>query len=210
MPKRCRGGLDRRPRQPAEPEEESMNEDQAPAPLSQPRVDVVAFCSACGQNDPSMFSRRMLERRGRHGERTRRCRSCIEDGRVAEPEAPVFLPSSVLHSSVNPAAKARVVIPSRWEAAEAAHEESVQKYLASKNLKRPRTEQEEWHKSATFTALSCAGDNPKRKKESKSSRTEDCEHAVSSARPSVEPRKAPSSAFNDLLSHIGAFKSLYH
>eukprot|EP00928_Gymnodinium_smaydae_P041702 TRINITY_DN28187_c0_g1_i1.p1 TRINITY_DN28187_c0_g1~~TRINITY_DN28187_c0_g1_i1.p1 ORF type:complete len:273 (-),score=37.38 TRINITY_DN28187_c0_g1_i1:186-1004(-) len=38
---------------------------------------VPVVCTSCGEEDPSAFSRRMLNRRGRFGERTRLCRSCV-------------------------------------------------------------------------------------------------------------------------------------
>ena len=54
-------------------EEEPVGEDCA----RNQKLDMVAFCVTCGCNDASQFSNRMLNLRGRFGERTRRCRACV-------------------------------------------------------------------------------------------------------------------------------------
>ena len=50
----------------------------------EPEIDMVAFCVSCGTNDPSVFSKRMLHKRGRHGDRVRRCRACVNAAEQAE------------------------------------------------------------------------------------------------------------------------------
>ena len=37
-------------------------------------------CVACGTTDAKAFSHRMIKRRGRHGDRTRRCLACVASG----------------------------------------------------------------------------------------------------------------------------------
>ena len=41
-------------------------------------IDVA--CVACGTTDAKAFSHRMIKRRGRHGDRTRRCLACVASG----------------------------------------------------------------------------------------------------------------------------------
>ena len=41
-------------------------------------------CVSCGAEDASAFSKRMLNKRGRHGDRVRRCRACVEAALAAE------------------------------------------------------------------------------------------------------------------------------
>jgi hypothetical protein len=45
------------------------------------------LCVCCGTTEPGAFSHRMLKRRGRHGERTRRCLVCVE--KDAQPDKQV-------------------------------------------------------------------------------------------------------------------------
>lgn len=95
-------------------------------------VDVNAFCTACGVNDKAAFSNRMLyQKRGRHGERTRRCMECVENGHFATSDSSdaVFRPASVLHSCVSQLPAAAPA--DRWAAAEAAREESARLYMAA-------------------------------------------------------------------------------
>ena len=66
-----------------EPESESEVEEEHEAE-SAPHVDLVAFCVSCSTNDPAAFSKRMLNKRGRHGDRVRRCRACVEAALAAE------------------------------------------------------------------------------------------------------------------------------
>ena len=40
-------------------------------------AQVQVECVRCGTSEPGAFSRRMINRRGRHGERSRRCRACV-------------------------------------------------------------------------------------------------------------------------------------
>lgn len=96
------------------------------------KVDVNAFCTACGVNDPAAFSNRMLyQKRGRHGERTRRCMQCVEKGHFATSDSSdaVFRPASVLHSCVSQLPAAAPA--DRWAAAELAREESARLYMAA-------------------------------------------------------------------------------
>lgn len=69
-----------------EPESESEVEEEHEAE-SAPHVDLVAFCVSCSTNDPAAFSKRMLNKRGRHGDRVRRCRACVSAAEEAEREA---------------------------------------------------------------------------------------------------------------------------
>ncbi|KAL3894434.1 MAG: hypothetical protein SGPRY_013810, partial [Prymnesium sp.] len=41
-------------------------------------------CTSCGETDPAMFSSRMINKRGRHGDRVRRCRACVETSQSLE------------------------------------------------------------------------------------------------------------------------------
>ena len=41
------------------------------------RADLTAYCMACGSTDAGAFSARMLNKRGRHGDRMRRCKQCV-------------------------------------------------------------------------------------------------------------------------------------
>lgn len=130
--KRRAPGVDRRPRtrDAEEQVQEEAEDEPPPAREREPPVDVVAFCSACGTNDASLFSKRMLERRGRHGDRTRRCRECIEGGHFGDSngQPDIFVPTSVLHSAL--AVKSTASAPSRWEAAEEAAKQSARSYKA--------------------------------------------------------------------------------
>ena len=42
-------------------------------------VDNLAMCVSCHTVDPDRFSQRMLHKRGRHGDRERRCRQCTAE-----------------------------------------------------------------------------------------------------------------------------------
>jgi len=132
MPKRR--GVDRRPRQPTTVEE-LEDQEEVQHIEREPKVDsFVAYCVACGTNDANAFSNRMLERRGRHGDRTRRCKDCTKVGALGEQVAEatdIFVPTSVLHSAVAEQGKATSAAPSRWEAAEAAREQIARSYAAA-------------------------------------------------------------------------------
>jgi hypothetical protein len=110
MPSKRSRGIDRRviPRVEEEPaEEETVGESEERT--STPKLDMVAFCVTCGCNDASLFSKRMLNLRGRFGERTRRCRACVA---AQEPGT------------------AKPAIISRWEAAQAVQLKSAQGWKA--------------------------------------------------------------------------------
>ena len=47
------------------------------------------FCVTCHTTDPDAFSTRMLNKRGRHGERVRRCRACVAAAEEEEHKAAV-------------------------------------------------------------------------------------------------------------------------
>ena len=47
-------------------------------------VDLAAFCNSCHTTDPAAFSQRMLHKRGRHGDRVRRCRACVAAAEATE------------------------------------------------------------------------------------------------------------------------------
>lgn len=51
-------------------------------PSDEEADDVLCIC--CGTTEPGAFSHRMRKRRGRHGERTRRCLACVE--KEAQPD----------------------------------------------------------------------------------------------------------------------------
>jgi hypothetical protein len=65
-------------------EEETEEQNNAAASEQEVSIDIVAFCTACGINDPAAFSKRMLHKRGRHGERIRRCRACVSAAEASE------------------------------------------------------------------------------------------------------------------------------
>ena len=111
-----------------EREEQDEEASKAPEPPP-PEVDVIAFCSSCGTNDARQFSKRMLERRGRHGDRTRRCMACVDAGHFPQ-AAPTdaFMPTSVLSSAVRD--KVERTASSRWAAAEADRERRARDYAA--------------------------------------------------------------------------------
>ena len=110
MPKRNRS-IDRRPQRKEEPPEEGEDNGNAEdlTPDRRAPVDVVAFCAACGCNDPAEFSKRMLQRQGRFGERTRRCKACVA---ASEAEGQT---SQKLSSE----------IADKWEAAQAKQRQSA-------------------------------------------------------------------------------------
>lgn len=85
MPKRKRS-IDRRGHA-DESGDDGEQSDVDAAVERAPAVDMVAFCVACGCNDASQFSRRMLERKGRFGDRTRRCKACVAASTDAESSA---------------------------------------------------------------------------------------------------------------------------
>jgi hypothetical protein len=110
MPKRNRS-IDRRPQRKEEAPEEGEDSGNAEdlTPDRRAPVDVVAFCAACGCNDPAEFSKRMLQRQGRFGERTRRCKACVA---ASEAEGQT---SQKLSSE----------IADKWEAAQAKQRQSA-------------------------------------------------------------------------------------
>jgi hypothetical protein len=67
-----------------------MNSDPA-----RPVKDATVLCISCSTTDPACFSHRMLNKRGRHGDRVRRCRACVSAaeqigaGGSAPPAVPV-------------------------------------------------------------------------------------------------------------------------
>eukprot|EP00966_Prymnesium_polylepis_P307938 7116618-Prymnesium_polylepis.1 len=49
------------------------------------RLDADATeCATCDETDAAMFSSRMLNKRGRHGDRVRRCKACVAASEQAE------------------------------------------------------------------------------------------------------------------------------
>ena len=110
MPKRNRS-IDRRPQRKEEAPEEGEDNGNAEdlTPDRRAPVDVVAFCATCGCNDPAEFSKRMLQRQGRFGERTRRCKACVA---ASEAEGQT---SQKLSSE----------IADKWEAAQAKQRQSA-------------------------------------------------------------------------------------
>ena len=112
MPKKNRS-IDRRVLPKQEEEEEKPADEEEIVPSKHVKVDMVAFCVACGCNEASQFSRRMLERKGRFGDRTRRCKACV----VASEE-----------TQGGGSSKLKSEIADRWEAAQAAREKSAQEW----------------------------------------------------------------------------------
>ena len=112
MPKKNRS-IDRRvlPKEEAEKPADEVEEEVVPSKHA--KVDMVAFCVACGCNDAAQFSRRMLERKGRFGDRTRRCKACVGASEETQGGGSKKLPSE---------------IADRWEAAQAAREKSAREW----------------------------------------------------------------------------------
>ena len=52
--------------------------------VEQAKVDLAALCMACGTTDAAAFSSRMINKRGRHGDRVRRCRQCVAASEAKE------------------------------------------------------------------------------------------------------------------------------
>ena len=113
MPKRNRS-LDRRTIPKEEPTPEEISDLAAPIEKAPP-IDVVAFCVDCGCNDAAAFSKRMLERKGRFGDRTRRCRECVARSEL-EGESGAKRPSEVANA---------------WEAAQARQQANAQAWEAA-------------------------------------------------------------------------------
>ena len=63
-------------------------------------------CATCDQTDPAFFSRRMLHRRGRHGERVRRCLDCVAVSERTE-RAEAAQSKCTAPGDTDPTAKAR-------------------------------------------------------------------------------------------------------
>ena len=47
-------------------------------------VDNMAMCVSCSTVEPGRFSQRMLHKRGRHGDRVRRCRQCTAEAEATQ------------------------------------------------------------------------------------------------------------------------------
>ena len=63
------------------------DEDKDDAVEEHVRVtDQTVICVSCSTTDPAAFSKRMLEKRGRHGDRVRRCRECVLAAEAVERE----------------------------------------------------------------------------------------------------------------------------
>ena len=65
----------------------SDDEDGVTQQQQVPIGDGNAYCVSCYTTDPDAFSQRMLHKRGRHGDRVRRCRACVTTAEAAALEA---------------------------------------------------------------------------------------------------------------------------
>jgi hypothetical protein len=72
----------------------------APGQYSEDDEPEDVLCVCCGTTELSAFSHRMLKRRGRHGERTRRCLACVE--KDAQPDARTAAACSACGAAVTP------------------------------------------------------------------------------------------------------------
>jgi len=76
----------------------SANAGQHPEGLSDEPIPTDAgdglVCTTCGETSTAAFSQRMKHRRGRHGERSRRCRNCVADAERDEQQRAISRPSA--------------------------------------------------------------------------------------------------------------------
>ena len=67
-----------------EDEGAGQNEDDESPDRQQRLAPGATECTTCNETDPAMFSQRMLNKRGRHGDRVRRCLNCVAAAELAE------------------------------------------------------------------------------------------------------------------------------